>query len=98
MFAIGEERTRVSKGKVCMPVQYKLRKKNVQGIWVGKRLLYLSDEQPALRSKGSGTIFDVHIDTNNCLHVPEKYEGCRTTIRGCISTIEIVFEEAKGEV
>lgn len=98
MFAIGEERTRVTKGKINMPVQYKLRKKNVQGIWVGKYLLYLSDEQPALRSKGSGAIFDVHIDTNNCLHVPERYEGFQTTIRGCISTIELVFEEAKGDV
>ena len=98
MFAIGEEKTRVVRGKVSMPVQYKLRKKNIQGIWVGKHLLYISDETPPLRSKGSGTIFDVHIDTNNCLHVPERYEGFKTTIRGCISTIELVFEVAKNEV
>ncbi len=93
MFAIGEERTGVSRGKVNMPVKYKLRKRKIYGLWAGKHVLYISDEIPPLKAKTGGTVFDVHIDTNHCLHVPDTYDGWKVFIKGCVSTIQLVFEE-----
>jgi len=98
MFAIGEEKTKVTKGKVTMPTQYKLRKRKIYGLWVGKHILYISDEVSPLKAKMNGTIFDAYIDTNHCLHVPEVYEGWKVLIRGCISTIQLIFEEGDTDV
>lgn len=95
MFAIGEDRKEVAKGKIVMPTKYKLRKKKIYGLWVGKYMLYISDEMPPLKNKGGGMIFDVRVDSNHCLHVPEEYNGWRVLIRGCISTIQLVFEESE---
>lgn len=93
MFAVGEERTIVTKGKVSMPVQYKLRKKKIYGLWAGKYILYISDDIPPLKSKSGGEVFDVHIDSNHCLHVPNSYDNCKVHIKGHVSTIQLVFEE-----
>ncbi len=97
MFAIGEIRKTVQKGKIDMPVEYKLRHKKIYGIWAGEEVLYLSDEVPALKAKHKGMVYEPHIDSNNCLHIPSSYNNRQVRIRGMISTIQILFLE-RGEV
>lgn len=93
MFAIGEAKSKVTNSKVVMPSEYRLKSKNLYGVWVGDTLLYISDEKPPLKAKErDGMIFEPSIDVNNRLSVPAKLEDCEVEISGCISTIEISFK------
>ena len=94
MFAIGEAQSKVTNAKVVMPSEYRLKSKNLYGVWAGDNLLYISDEKPPLKAMDrDGRIFEPSIDVNNRLSVPSKLEDCEVKICGCISTIEISFKK-----
>ena len=95
MFAIGEAKSKVTNSKVVMPSEYRLKNKNLYGVWVDDTLLYISDEKPPLKAKERGAvIFEPSNDVNNRLSVPAKLENFDVEISGCISTIEISFKKA----
>lgn len=91
MFAIGERETQVSGTRIAMPAEYRLRKRKIYGTWVGTDVLYISDEIGPLKIKRGGDIFSPHVDQRNMLHVPERYDGRKVEIKGCITSIEITF-------
>lgn len=100
MFAIGEMKSEVNKGKVILPKEYQLKKKNILGKWKDKSTLYLSESKGALNFAAGieGAVFEADIDKSERLRVPSEYEKVTVQIRGCISTIELLFKQEKGEV
>lgn len=95
MFAIGETKAKVVYSKLELPKEYNLKKKNrkIYGVWVGERLLYLSDEIKPLKAKAghNGSVFEPNIDYAHRITVPSYLEQSVAYIRGCISTIQIEF-------
>ncbi|SHJ64921.1 hypothetical protein SAMN02745136_00655 [Anaerocolumna jejuensis DSM 15929] len=94
MFVVGEMKSEVYNGKVTLPKEYQLKKKKIVGKWKDRNTLYLSDSQSALNYTAGkeGTVFDAVIDTNERLRVPPEYEKGRVKIKGCISTVRLLFE------
>jgi len=94
--AIGEAKTIVSLAKLELPKEYKLRKKKqkIYGAWVGENILYLSDNVNSLKATTGEKVitFETIIDNAGRINVQKRFEKSEATIRGCISTIEIKFE------
>lgn len=95
MFVIGETRATVNSSKLQLPKEYHLKCKNrkIYGVWVGNKLLYLSDEIKPLKAKSNrdGMIYEPYIDIESKLEVAATLEKKEAMITGCISTIEIRF-------
>lgn len=95
MFAIGEARSKVLHTHLELPKEYHLKRKKIYGSWEGDCILYLSDEKASLLAKTgkASIIFEPKIDAYDRLEVPLRLENKEAIIRGCITTIEIVFSE-----
>jgi len=93
MFLVGEVKGKVSNGKLELPKEYHLKKKNILGKWLGKNKLYLSDSAHSLRFV-TGDItpeISVYVDAEDRIVLPNIYENSLAEIKGCISTIEVTF-------
>ncbi|MDF2872570.1 MAG: hypothetical protein K0R05_4145 [Anaerocolumna sp.] len=99
MFAIGEIKSEVNKRKVTLPKEYRLKKKNILGKWKDKSTLYLSESKGALNFAAGigGAVFEADIGNSEQLQLPPEYDKATVQIRGCISTIELIFKQEKGE-
>ena len=97
MFAIGEARSQVFNGKVAIPKEYRLKRRAVMGKWKNENILYLSDSISSLNYMAGrdGEIFMANIDAEDRLQVPIYYEKENVNIQGCISTIELKFQESE---
>ncbi|BBF41411.1 hypothetical protein lbkm_0085 [Lachnospiraceae bacterium KM106-2] len=95
MFAIGETKGIVHFSKLELPKEYHLRKKKLTAVWIGKNVLYLSDEPDSLKRKAGkeGLFFDPDIDSLGRIEVPHTLEGKMAYVKGCISTIRITFKD-----
>lgn len=97
MFAIGEARSAVLRGKVEMPKEYRLKKRAILGKWKDENTLYLSDSEKSLNfiAGKEGEIFSAKIDLEDRLQVTAEQEDKIVKITGCISTIELLFKDNK---
>lgn len=95
MFAFGEAQSVVSGGKVRLPKEYNLRKKDrvIYAVWANEKELYLSDEAACLKTHigKDSKIFEPSINAESCMEVPDELEGRNVTITGCITTIQVEF-------
>lgn len=93
MFVIGETQSKVCMSKLDLPKEYHLRKKKIFAVWKGEKILFLSDEEKALKPEAAGGgIFTPNIDTNGRLEVPSGLNNHCAKIEGCIWKIKIEFE------
>lgn len=94
MFLIGETTSKVVNGKVALPREYHLKRHKIYGKWKGKNKLYLSDSEKALNfAAGRDTVnYHVKIDTEDRIEVPKEYESAKVDIKGCVSTVELTFQ------
>lgn len=93
MFLIGEVKGKVSNGKLEMPKEFHLKRKDLLGKWVGKNKLYLSDSARSLRfaTGDSSPEISIYVDGEDRISLATIYENSRVEIKGCISTIEVTF-------
>ncbi len=93
MFVIGETRGKVINGKLSLPKEYHLKKRDILAKWKGDNKLYLSDSVKSLQfATGSySPAFTIHVDSEDRIEVPTHFENADVRIEGCISTIEISF-------
>jgi hypothetical protein len=93
MFLIGEAKGKVLNGKLELPKEYHLKRKDLLGKWLGKNRLYLSDSAHSLRFV-TGDIspeISVYVDGDDRIGLPTIYENSLVEIKGCVSTIEVTF-------
>lgn len=99
MFAIGEATTQVYSSKLRLPKEYNLRRKDreIFGVWIGERMLYLSDEVAPLRARAgkSCIVFKPNIDYECRIEVPTYLENKEACIKGCITTIQVEFRDER---
>ncbi len=93
MFVFGETREKVIDGKVALPKEFHLRNSSLVGKWVNQNTLYLSDNNGSLNF-ATGTRragFVVERIGDDKILVPLRYDNTNVIIKGCITTIELVF-------
>ncbi|MHB8130304.1 MAG: hypothetical protein ACYDEX_15030 [Mobilitalea sp.] len=93
MFVIGKAKGKVSNGKLELPKEYHLKRKDLLGKWSSKYTLYLSDSAPSLRFV-TGDItpaIRIYVDSEDRIVLPDIYENSLVEIRGCVSTVEVTF-------
>ena len=93
MFLTGETSERVFNGKLRLPREFHLQKKDLFCKWKNEDTLILSDSLGSLdymagRDKLSGKM---HIGADSTIDVSKDYEGSLASIRGCVTTLEIQF-------
>ncbi|HKL98692.1 MAG TPA: hypothetical protein VJZ06_02135 [Mobilitalea sp.] len=95
MFLIGEAKGKVSNGKLELPREYHLKKREILGKWKGEGVLYLSDSEKSLNFiAGRETLcFMARIDSEDRIEMPHEYENASVEIKGCISTVELTFHK-----
>ncbi|MHB8127801.1 MAG: hypothetical protein ACYDEX_02195 [Mobilitalea sp.] len=93
MFVFGETKEKVVDGKLALPKEYHLKKRNLVGKWRDEQTLYLSDNEKSLnRIAGKrNESFIVYLDMGEKISIPDKYENFIVEIKGCITAIELVF-------
>ena len=93
MFVTGEINGCVKNGKLALPKEFHLRKKRVIGKWRDEFTLYLSDNNKSLNfaAGNNNGCFLINLDSDDRIEIPEKYENYNVEIKGCISTVELVF-------
>jgi len=96
MFAIGEARSKVRCSKLSIPKEYNLRRfgRKIYGVWIGDKILYLSDEVKVLelKSRKNSLVFEIKVDVGSRIRLPERFNKSEAKIRGCLSIIEIQFD------
>jgi hypothetical protein len=93
MFLVGEAKAKVLNGKLELPKEYHLKRKDLLGKWLSENKLYLSDSAHSLRF-ATGDIspaIKVSVDGEDRIALPTSYENSLVEIRGCVSTIEVLF-------
>lgn len=95
MFLIGETKSKVINGKLSLPKEYHLKKREILGKWKGLDVLYLSDAEKSLNfiAGKDSSCFHVRIDNEDRIELPREYENAFVEIKGCISTVEITFHK-----
>lgn len=98
MFVIGEANEKVSFGKLTLPKEYHLKKKDIMGKWKGEHTLYLSDSARSLRfaTGDNSPEFNIHVDGEDRILLPTIYDNYIVKITGCITTIEVSFKYQKN--
>jgi hypothetical protein len=93
MFVTGEAKDKVSNGKLTLPKEYHLKKKDILGKWKGTGMLYLSDSAKSLQfiTGDTSPAFIIHVDSEYRIDLPSIYEDFIVRIIGCITTIELTF-------
>lgn len=94
MFVIGETKGQVIEGKLALPKEYHIKNKSLSGKWRDEHTLYLSDNDKTLNYVAGkrNECFIVYLDGAERISIPDKYENSIVEIKGCITTIELVFE------
>lgn len=95
MFVIGEAKGKVMNGRLSLPREYHLRKRKLLGKWKDENTLYISEDDHSLNYAvdKDALYFTVIIDSEDRIAVPEQYENNKVVIRGCISVIELQFNQ-----
>lgn len=94
MFVIGSTSAEVVNGKVSLPPAYHLKKRSVLAKWKDENTLYLSDSDKALSyiAGKEPELLAVSVDIEDRISVPGRPEHSKVDIRGCISSIELMFK------
>lgn len=97
MFLIGETTEKVINGKLYLPKEYHLKKKDLLGKWKDENTLYLSDSQQSLRfaTGDNSSIFNIYVDGEDRIEIPASHEGSIVQITGCITSVELSFKKVK---
>ena len=95
MFLIGETTGIVCNGKLSLPKEYHLKKRDLLGKWKDANRLYLSDSEKSLNfiAGREGSCFHARIDAEDRLEVSLEYENAFADIKGCISSVELIFHK-----
>jgi hypothetical protein len=93
MFLIGEAKGKVINGKLELPKEYHLKRKDLLGKWLGNNKLYLSDSAHSLRfvTGDISPAISVYVDGEDRIGLPTMYENSLVEIKGCVSTVEVTF-------
>lgn len=93
MFLTGETTAKVVNGKLALPKEYHLKRRDILGKWKGTDTLYLSDSEKSLNFiAGRETLcFQVKIDMEDRIEISNEYENAFVEIKGCISSVELIF-------
>lgn len=95
MFLFGETTEKVINNKLSLPKEYHLRKREILGKWKNDNTLYLSDSDKALNFiAGRDTkSFHVKVDVEDRIDLPKDFDNALVYIKGCISSVELVFHK-----
>ncbi len=93
MFVFGETNEKVINCMVALPKKFHWKNINLVGKWVNRNTLYLSDNSGSLNftAGSAGISFVVERIGDDKILIPSKYENSTVFIKGCITTIELVF-------
>ncbi|MFU0828125.1 MAG: hypothetical protein ACFWTJ_11500 [Lachnoclostridium sp.] len=95
MFLIGETTNKVINGKLSLPKEYHLKKRELLGKWAGENVLYISDSEKSLNFAAGkeNASQKIKVDNDDRIEVPRKFENALAEIKGCITSIEITFHK-----
>lgn len=99
MFLFGQGQSVVRKGKLLLPKEFHLKKKQLFYTWRDPNTLYLSDSLGALyyaagHENVTGTIM---VDAKDRIENLDRLENYKATIKGNLTTVEIHFKDYKNQ-